>query len=132
MYFIFNLPYHSVLPWHGACWAVKVHGQRWPAIHHARIRTGCSKLNCDVAFNLHIPNVLPDCACGNGYENAEHFFMHCEKHNDIRETLKAKVEEHCEFRLKVLLVGSEQLPVTRNQRIFDAVHKFIVESHRFD
>ena len=53
------------------------YGKRWPAIHHARLRIGCSKLNFDVCFHLHIPNINPDCSCGEGHEDTEHFFMLC-------------------------------------------------------
>ena len=34
------------------------YGKRWPAIHHARLRIGCSKLNFDVCFHLHIFPIL--------------------------------------------------------------------------
>ena len=108
------------------------YGKRWPAIHHARLRIGCSKLNFDVCFHLHIPNINPDCSCGEGHEDREHFFMLCTHFNEIRGILKRKIELHCTFTLGVLLYGEKTLPLKTNQLLFDAVHEYIVESHRFD
>ena len=108
------------------------YGKRWPAIHHARLRIGCSKLNYHVCFNLHIPDVSPDCSCGEGYENSEHFLMECKLYNDIRNTLKRKIERHCIFTLDVLLHGAQDLPLNTNYALFDAVHEYILESHRFE
>jgi hypothetical protein len=106
--------------------------KRWPAIHHARLRIGCSKLNIDGCFHLHIPNINPDCSCGEGHEDTEHFFMLWTHFNEIRGILKRKIELHCTFTLGVLLYGAKNLPLKTNQLLFDAVHEYIVESHRFD
>ena len=108
------------------------YGKRWPSIHHARLRIGCSKLKSDLSFNLHIPDIDPECTCGAGYEDAEHFFMNCLHYRDIREVLKMKIERHCPFSLNVLLYGAPYLPITTNCSLFDAIHEYIVKSHRFD
>ena len=50
------------------------YGSRWPSVHHARMRIGCSKLNFDLHFNLRVVN-SPSCACGAPHESAEHFFF---------------------------------------------------------
>ena len=48
-------------------------GDRFPAIHHARMRIGCSKLNAHLCHNLHvIPS--PQCHCGYHTEDPQHFF----------------------------------------------------------
>ena len=50
------------------------YGKRWPSIHHARLRIGCSKLNSHLYHNLHvIPS--PNCSCGYHNEDPTHFFF---------------------------------------------------------
>ena len=70
----------------------KIHfyyGKRWPAILHARLRIGCSKLNYDLSYNLHLPDINPSCLCGAKHETSKHFLMHCELYSDIRAVLKS-------------------------------------------
>ena len=51
-------------------------GKRLPAIHHARLRMGCSKLNMHLCHNLKvIPS--PECRCGCPCEDPMHFFFSC-------------------------------------------------------
>ena len=51
-------------------------GKRWPSIHHARLRIGCSKLNAHLCLNLHdIPT--PQCRCGHPLEDPKHYFFVC-------------------------------------------------------
>ena len=107
------------------------YGQRWPSIHHSRIRLGCSSLNFDLYYNLHIPDVSPQCICGNGTEDARHYFMSCDQYNDIRKPLKDLLVNKCSFRLNYILNGCENLGVEDNMLIFDAVHNYILESKRF-
>ena len=38
------------------------YGQRWPAVHHTRLRIGCSKLNFDLCRNLHVID-YQHCTC---------------------------------------------------------------------
>ena len=68
------------------------YGQRWPSILHARLRIGCSKLNYDLSFNLHIPNIDPACSCGAQLENVCHFFMSCNKYIEQRIVLRNNIE----------------------------------------
>ena len=107
------------------------YGQRWPSVVHARLRIGCSKLNYDACFNLHLPDVEPACVCGAKYEDVNHFFMSCPNYNDIRRNLKQSVESVTNFDLKTVLHGNQELGVDENHVVFDAVHKFILESERF-
>ena len=46
------------------------YGKRWPAVHHSRLRLGCSKLNFDLCNNLHVTN-SQSCRCGATAEHAE-------------------------------------------------------------
>ena len=70
---------------------------------NARLRIGCSKVNCDVYNHLNIPNINPEYPCGEGHENAEHFFMMCTRCNNITIILKRKNEIHCTFTLGVYM-----------------------------
>ena len=85
-----------------------------------------------MSFHLHIPNVNPECSCGEGHENVEHFFMKCTNYDDIRVNLKRNIERHCTFTLEVLLYGAADLSIKTNHLLFEAVHEYILESHRFD
>ena len=68
------------------------YGERWLSAIHARLRIGCSKLNYDLSYNLHIPDINPSCLCGAKLETANHFLMHCKHYADQRQILKAKEE----------------------------------------
>ena len=61
-----------------------------------------------------------------GFKNAAHFLWH------VQTTLQDKVEVFCGFTLKVLLCGRADLSVHANNLLFEAVRKYILESHRFD
>jgi hypothetical protein len=52
-------------------------GNRQAAVIHAKMRIGCSMLNSDLHFNLHVVD-NPNCRClMTKYETAEHFFTTC-------------------------------------------------------
>ena len=106
--------------------------KRWPAVQHARLGIGCSKLNNDVCFHLRIPDVKSECSCGEGHEDAEHFFMKCTRYDNIRDILKRENEGHCTFTFEVLLYSAADLKIKNNYLLFEAVHEYILESHRFD
>ena len=108
------------------------YGQRWPGVQHGRLRIGCSKLNYDVCFNLHIPNIDPMCLCGGGFEDAQHYFMSCVYFDDLRLHLRESIELICIFELNTLLYGSTNLSDAENMLVFDAVHKFIMDSRCFE
>ena len=50
------------------------YGERWPSVHHARMRIGCSKLKNDLCNNLHVIDNA-NCNCGNPNETAYHYFL---------------------------------------------------------
>jgi len=106
------------------------YGERWPSVHHSRLRIGCSKLNYDLCCKLHVID-NPACRCGAQNENASHFFLHCPLLNDLRLNLKDIVEKHSTFNIKMLLFGDKGLSMEINQSVFKAVHEFIVLSERF-
>ena len=106
------------------------YGSRWPSVHQARLRIGCSKLNSDLCFRLHVKSD-PSCACGAQVEDAQHFLLTCPLYNDLRTILEAEVLRFCELNLNTLLYGNHALSLNDNKAIFDAVHQFITDSQRF-
>ena len=108
------------------------YGERWAAVHHARLRIGCSKLNYDLCYNLKVMENNIPCQCGHEFETAYHFFMECVNYTDIRTTLQRKVEVATAFSLKTLLYGASHLSLEENCAIFAAVHEYIRDSTRFD
>ena len=105
------------------------YGDRKAGIHHARIRLGCSALNHHLCKN-HILD-SSQCRCGHPCEDALHFFFVCEMFSRHRINLHDVVIEHAPFNLHTLLYGREDLPLTVNHIIFNAVHKYIQETSRF-
>ena len=107
------------------------YGQRWPSIHHARLRIGCSKLRYDLCFNLH---VLEDasCDCQAVIEDAFHYFMSCPLYDEQRRSLRNVVLPLADFSIDNLLYGDPDCSVAENQAICDAVHCFILETGRFN
>ena len=106
------------------------YGQRWAAVHHARIRMGCSKLKYHLCYNLHVIDDA-SCPCGAVYETPYHFFFECSNYNDLRIELRRKIEEHTDYTLSIILHGDKQLSAEINMMIFDAVHNYITDSKRF-
>ncbi len=106
------------------------YGQRWAAIHHARIRIGCSKLKYHLCYNLHVIDDA-SCACGAVYETPYHFFFECSFYNELRIEFRRRIEEHTDCTLSTVLHGSDELSKEHNMEIFDAVHTFISDSKRF-
>ncbi len=106
-------------------------GERFPSIHHARLRIGCSGLNDDLCTKLH---VVSDsiCECGFPVENAEHYFLHCPLYQHEREVLINQLQVHTDVTLEHILYGNPHLSQTINCEMFYAVHTFIVDTQRFN
>ena len=107
------------------------YGERWPSIHHARIRMGCSKLNSHLHFNLHVIP-LPQCQCGFRNEDSLHYFFICPRYIQQRAQLLDTVSLITDVNLDILLNGSVECSMQQNRAIFDAVHEFIVNTGRFN
>ena len=106
------------------------YGSRWPSIHHARLRLGCSKLKSHLTYNLHVLDD-PYCTCGFGVEDPIHFFFTC-PHYSVQRTLRNNtVAPITLFTLHNLLYGDNNLSLDENKVIFDAVHRFLEETQRF-
>lgn len=106
------------------------YGERWSNIHHSRIRIGCSKLNADLCFNLHVRD-NPSCVCGAPLENSQHFFTQCPLFTVQRNVLRASIAHISPLQLDILLHGNTNFTLNQNKAIFDAVHTFIKTSERF-
>jgi hypothetical protein len=106
------------------------YGERWASVHHARIRIGCSKLNADLCLNLHVKDNTT-CLCGSLLEDAEHYFLHCTRYNNIRYDLVNAIAHCTDVTVSTILHGDPQLHFKDNIKIFGAVHSYIVKSNRF-
>ena len=107
------------------------YGKRWCNVHHSRIRMGCSKLNEDLCQNLHVKD-SPTCACGSNTETAKHYFMDCPLFIDERRNLVNTVTQITEFKLNTLLHGCPDLILQSNKHVFDAVHRYLKDTKRFE
>ena len=58
------------------------YGERWPSVHHSRLREVRSKLNNDLCYKLHVPDD-PFCSCRFPREDAHHFFFVCISYQNI-------------------------------------------------
>ena len=110
------------------------YGERWPAVHHARMRIGCSKLNNDLCHNLHVIN-SPSCECGSPIEDAHHYFLDCQLYIRQRAALfqiLTRTVNVNELTVKIMLFGSPRLSLTQNKSLFYEIHEFIKDTKRFD
>ena len=103
-------------------------GERKLAVLHARLRMGCSKLNFDLFKNS--LKESPECACGNGNEDAFHYFCECNFFITQRNTLHSKIIHFAPFNIQTLLFGCKTCTNQQNETIFDAVQNYIRETGR--
>ena len=106
------------------------YGERWPGVHHARMRIGCSLLRKDLYYNLHVVDD-PYCTCGALLEDAKHFFLHCPRYNDLRVSLRDEIQRYMPITVKNLLFGNKVYSLEVNKKVFSAVHSYIMASKRF-
>jgi len=108
-------------------------GDRRLSMIHARLRMGCSNLNSDLC-NLHIQDNA-DCLCGSQNENAEHFFFDCplfrHPRNELMQYLDNLLPPNTVINLELLLNGSDNFITNVNTDMFDAIHKYINRTVRF-
>ena len=94
------------------------------------MRIGCSKLNADLCNNLHVINDTR-CSCGHPNENPYHFFFQCPLFDQDRDILMRDIQGITDMTVQNLLFGNADLTLEENKRVFDGVHKFIVNTRRF-
>jgi hypothetical protein len=101
------------------------YGKRRPAIHHTRLRMGCSALR----KHLHRLNLVPSPTCACNLEE-EHLFV-CPLYATHRVIMLETINQVAYPNLKLLLYGDQSLPLEANHIVFYAVQRFIDESKRF-
>ena len=107
------------------------YGQRWVSIMHSRLRIRCSKLNYDLCCHLWIPDTEPSCLCGAPIEDVTQFLLHCPNFEYERDVLVWSINHRTALNVKTLLSGSPDLDEDENKTVFDAVHKYIIDTGYF-
>ena len=105
------------------------YGNRREQIIHCKLRLEMSDLNQDMV-NRHLSNDA-SCACGANSENASHYMLLCPTYQNAR-NITISTLPLVQQNIATLLNGNPHLPQTTNISIFQVVHKFIVESQRFN
>ena len=103
-------------------------GSRRAQILHTRLRTNCSSLNLDL-FHRSI-SASPLCHCGS-IEDSQHFFFHCRTYQTQRTELLNTIALYMNPNLHLLLYGDPSLSLETNIKIFECVHKYLIDTRRF-
>ena len=106
-------------------------GERKIAIHHARIRMGCSLLNSHISILMHLTD-NPSCSCGLVVESPKHFFIDCPLYAGPRLELSEKINELTDFNINIILFGDKNLTLEQNKSIFKSVHRYMNATRRFE
>ena len=104
-------------------------GQRKGQILHTRLRANCSTLNLCL-FQKGIVE-SPLCVCGE-VESTDHFILRCPLYQTVRNELINAVESFCTISTEILLFGNPHLPAQSNILMFEAFHRYIISSKRFE
>ena len=117
------------------------------AINHARMRMGLSALN-NQRFEYDLID-YSTCNCGAPKEDISHFFIDCPRYAAHRTTLLDQLKDIIElasentpnldlredtlktFFISLILYGKDALGMKNNIRLFQIVHKYIIDSNRF-
>ena len=102
------------------------YGRRVPQIQHARLRMECSALQQHLFKKSLVESPL--CTCGIS-ETSKHFLLDCQNYHQIR---NRTLSDFLHLPTKSLLFGDPRLTEEENTNIFEAVHKFITQTGRFD
>ncbi len=94
-------------------------GDRRESIYHARLRNKCSNLNDDLCNNHLREN--PSCTCGNGIEDAEHYFFRCTNFTNQRQQLFVNTRIFHPLSPYKLLFGIENRTNDENELLFNEV-----------
>ena len=105
------------------------YGERRSQTLHTRLRTHCSSLN-EHLFRRNIVT-SPLCLCGLR-ETTSHFFLECTQYAHIRGEVIYKISIYSAPCIETILYGDDTHEYLTNTKIADAVHKFIIDSKRFD
>jgi hypothetical protein len=112
--------------------ALYYYGKRFEATIHAHMRIGNSPLKADLCDILHVIQ-SPLCPCGGGVnEDVKHYFFKCPLFSIQRETLASDLLPYVIENVDHLLFGQPGADHLTNIHIFDAVHKYIKATKRFE
>ena len=106
------------------------HGNRLAAVHHTRLRLGCSALRLDLFRDIKVVD-SPICACGQEDESAYHFLFVCRLYSKQRVVMIENLYKYASPSLKLVLEGSDALTYEQNTQVFDIVHAYIRQTRRF-
>jgi hypothetical protein len=106
------------------------HGSRLPAVHHTRIRMGCSALRSHLHNRLGVVD-SPLYACGIEAKDAYHYLLVCHIYNAQRIKMLEGIYPITTPSLPILLHGDPKLTFESNVKVFDLVHGFITATRRF-
>ena len=106
------------------------YGKRENAIHHARLRMGCSLLNGHLNKMLHVID-NPRCECGFHIESPKHYFLECPRYAGPRVSLIEGINQLTDCNVNVILFGDRKLNLENNLLIFQSVHDYMKETKRF-
>ena len=112
--------------------ALYYYGNRSESIIHARMRIENSPLKADLCNVLNVTD-SPLCPCGSGIEeDAKHFFFKCQLFANQRQSLVSDLLPYIVTEVNYLLFGLPNADHATNIHVFDAVHKYIKDTHRFN
>ena len=104
---------------------------RYTQVIFSQIRMGFS----DLRFDLKNKGCIDDdtCQCGNGKENARHYFFNCTVYSDLRRDLLQKIHSMGNHlaTLPSILKGNKNISTNDNMLLFSHVYDFIEKSGRF-
>jgi hypothetical protein len=112
------------------------YGKRWPGVHHARMRMGCSNLNYDLCCNLHVKNDK-SCDCGWFRENSIHYISYCPLYTNERTILLDQLQRLGIPSLNgvpnhnILLYGDKTININIMLDAFEIFHNYISKTKRF-
>ena len=105
------------------------YGNRVSNIKHAQLRMQCSKLNYHL-FLLHVRASF-ECPCGHNCEDTNHFLLHCPLYFQARTEMIDKIRSlGLDVTCDLLLHGAENVDMSVNFKMFDAVHVYIESTER--
>jgi hypothetical protein len=97
----------------------------------SRLRQNCSSLKGDL-FRC---NLIDSCYCNyaNYVENNEHYFLHCELFVNQRNVMLNNIRDlGLDISINNILYGNSDSEYDVNCTLFAAVHRYIMDTKRFD
>ncbi len=93
-------------------------------------RMGCSKLNTDLCFKMHVIG-NPTCSCGNQAEDSYHYFFECDNFLVQRQELFDMLTDFEPITVDLFLHGNSDLSPNENTLIFSSVQQYVLDTNRF-